>query len=799
VRTKDKHLLSVFAAVVLVITTLVFRQSIQAQNGTPQTGVDSLSGLNYIELSDSEWINAPIAMRPDGMVLAVGDNSGNIELFDKTFQSINVLQGHTDAVDALAWTQDNSRLASISNDGTARVWDTASASILLTLQHNNEPIGVAWSADGTMLATIDSQIIGIGINGPPPTEDTLYVWDIASGGTLMYTLPLFQAGPGLTWSPSGEELAVSTGLADQFGAGIAILEGQTGDLIRAFPSAGPTILRVAWSPDGEKLVYGMVGDNAAVIVIDAVSGHFINRAATVDTVTGLAWNATSQKVAYGSLAGPSIHVWDLPTNNNSFLSGHNEYVLWISWPRSGNHMASMSGDGTVRIWDMTTLPDLSGTPTVTPYPTLIPTLGPPSPTVTPTATPIPTSVSKIAYTQPVFIDNFNRNQLHTINLPDLTSQNFSANEFSDFDPAYSPDGTRIAFVSNRDNGERHVFVQNLSNPANIVQITTGIGANYSPTWSPDSSQIAFVSERDGNSEIYITNADGSTLNNPIRITNHQSADTQPDWSITNFISFVSTRNGHEDIYGLDRTQGFLYRLTDEATNEYQPKWSPDGQHLAFLSTEVSDSIFIVNLSGESIGTLQFDGFIISSLDWSPTGSQIVFSGYQESATYRQLYVANSNGSSQPQELTSGSQDKDNPSWSPGQASITIPTLEPTSTSTQTFTPTSTETSTPSQTPTATATPTPTLTLTPTSTPTLTSTPVPPGWGIGEYQENDPRLQYSSPWTTYSAEGVRGGSGVYTNTASASFPVNAEQTQPPALMNTEDTVTTLYINRAIEVA
>ena len=72
---------------------------------------------------------------------------------------------------------------------------------------------------------------------------------------------------------------------------------------------------------------------------------------------------------------------------------------------------------------------------------------------------------------------------------------------------WSPDGKRIAFVSNRD-GNDEVYVMN-ANGSGQRNISNDGAQDNSPAWSPDSSQIAFVSKRDGSKEVYVVSADGS--------------------------------------------------------------------------------------------------------------------------------------------------------------------------------------------------------------------------------------------------------------------------------------------------
>ncbi len=85
--------------------------------------------------------------------------------------------------------------------------------------------------------------------------------------------------------------------------------------------------------------------------------------------------------------------------------------------------------------------------------------------------------------------------------------------------------------------------------SNVQRITDGDGIDSWPVWSPDGKRIAFVSNRTGNYEIYLMNADGSTIKN---LTNNAAQDTSPTWSPDGKkIAFVSTRDGGSDIYVME--------------------------------------------------------------------------------------------------------------------------------------------------------------------------------------------------------------------------------------------------------
>jgi TolB protein len=95
----------------------------------------------------------------------------------------------------------------------------------------------------------------------------------------------------------------------------------------------------------------------------------------------------------------------------------------------------------------------------------------------------------------------------------------------ELEPAWSPDGTRIAFVSDR-YGDYEIFLFN-ADGSGISQLTSNNGISSQPAWSPKGDRIAFTSNRSGDSEIWIMNADGS---NPQQVTFSEGYDGAPIWS-----------------------------------------------------------------------------------------------------------------------------------------------------------------------------------------------------------------------------------------------------------------------------
>jgi TolB protein len=171
-------------------------------------------------------------------------------------------------------------------------------------------------------------------------------------------------------------------------------------------------------------------------------------------------------------------------------------------------------------------------------------------------------------------------------------------------PVFSPDGSKIAFASNRD-GNNEIYVMNRDG-SNVTRLTNNQAIDVTPTWSPTGTQIAFTSERSGSPQIYVVNADGSGLR---RISSESYAD-RATWSPPplNEIAFTAKTGPGFDIKILNIASGETRQITfGEGSNE-SPAWSPNGRHLAFMSTRAGRSqIFTVDRDGRNLRQITRDG------------------------------------------------------------------------------------------------------------------------------------------------------------------------------------------------
>ena len=256
----------------------------------------------------------------------------------------------------------------------------------------------------------------------------------------------------------------------------------------------------------------------------------------------------------------------------------------------------------------------------------------------------------------------------------------------DISPSWSPDGKRIAFMSDRDghvdilggllNFEIYVMDADGGNPQNL---TNNPNDDSSPSWSPDGKRIVFSSDRDGNREgnrenyeIYVMEVDG---NNQQRLTDNDFYDRHPSWSPDGKrIAFMSRRDGHfigefglsYEIYVMDADGGNEQRLTENRKSDSSPSWSPDGKWIVFSADRKGDDvnyeIYVMDADGGNLRRLTNNRVDDVSPSWSSDGKRIVFSSNTDGKHENyEIYVMDNDGGNQ-QKLTNNPHLDGDPAW-----------------------------------------------------------------------------------------------------------------------------------------
>jgi Tol biopolymer transport system component len=211
-------------------------------------------------------------------------------------------------------------------------------------------------------------------------------------------------------------------------------------------------------------------------------------------------------------------------------------------------------------------------------------------------------------------------------------------------PAWSPDGTRIAFTSEEHIGGSYIFTMDASG-SGITQITFDLDS--SPSWSPDGRQIVFHTDRSSSGaqdapDIYVMNADGSGLT--ALVVSATARDAWPVWSPDGqHVAFASDRDGDYEIYSMALASRRTVRLTDNEAVDVAPAWSPDGTQIAYASfvDEETGHIVVMDADGTDPTRVTSGPDTDSFPSWSPDGRLIAFWSTREDGG---LFVVGADGS-----------------------------------------------------------------------------------------------------------------------------------------------------------
>lgn len=228
---------------------------------------------------------------------------------------------------------------------------------------------------------------------------------------------------------------------------------------------------------------------------------------------------------------------------------------------------------------------------------------------------------------------------------------------------------RIAFTMRTETGDFDVYTMK-PDGTGVVQVTNDPGRDFNPRWSPDGSKIAFSSNRDGDFDIWVTNADGSGA--PVQVTSTDVGEFVPTWTADG-LQIVFQRYfplALAEIWIANATGGGESKLADG----YLPAASSRGRKVAYTGRSDRD-IHVLNLGD---GTDQKLGgtFDDAEPNWSPKGNDLVLSGATESDLFYDTYVMHADGSQIVQLTDTDSPlQEGSPVWSPDGSRIAIGVCE----------------------------------------------------------------------------------------------------------------------------
>lgn len=305
-------------------------------------------------------------------------------------------------------------------------------------------------------------------------------------------------------------------------------------------------------------------------------------------------------------------------------------------------------------------------------------------------------------------------ELYVMNSDGSNVMRLTDNTADDAYPDWSPDATQIVFSSQRDNNyELYLMNADGSNQRRLT--TTGTTAEFDPKWRPFGTPVNLSTTLVSQNQIDLNWQDNSADESAFHIERSPDgstwteigtvganvafyADTTPMCGQTYVyrvraafgttfsgysaeattriepdgggqIVFQSDRDGDFDIYSMNKDGSNLCNLTDDATNDTWPAWSPDGANIVFSSDRDGDhEIYIINPDGSGVQQLTDNSHGDYNPKWSPDNSQIAFTSDRNGN--QEIYLMNGDGTNQ-MKLTDHSAADRQPSWSPDGTQITF--------------------------------------------------------------------------------------------------------------------------------
>ncbi len=226
--------------------------------------------------------------------------------------------------------------------------------------------------------------------------------------------------------------------------------------------------------------------------------------------------------------------------------------------------------------------------------------------------------------------------------------------------AFSTNRIVFTFYAKPDNTDIYVMDADGRNRENLTNHPAYDG---DPDWSPDRTKIAFVSDRNGGNQIYVMDADGK---NPIRLTDGPRSKWAPDWSpdggkIAFTVQPAAIRESHIAVMDADGDNRVRFR-----SHARDPSWSPDGREIAFSALRAGEwwsDIYVIGIDGRGLRRVTHELRELwggHSPAFSPDGKRIAYVAIDK--LYPQIFVVGADGKNRVR-LTQNQQNHGGPAWS----------------------------------------------------------------------------------------------------------------------------------------
>ena len=417
----------------------------------------------------------------------------------------------------------------------------------------------------------DGRQVAFAWNGEERSHFDIYVKIVGGGDPLrLTTSPEDDRIP--AWSPDGTSIAFARGDAIYT---ISPLGGPERKI------ADARVETLTWMPDGKAIVFVDISSGASMPIVLLTLDTRERRQLTHPPPGGydslVTISPDGKRVAFGRLTARSgtarLHVMTLPAGEPRAIELQNNNFLYeMAWTGDSRAIvASVEAGGTTNLWridaDSGQSSPVAGIDAGARFPGTSGTSG------------------RLAYSR-----TYNDDNIWTANQG--KTQPVVLSTMRDFNPRVSPDGTRLAFISDRTGGWE-VFLSDRAG-GHLVQLTSfGNVVADGIRWSPDGREIAFAVLQNANRDIYTLPVDGGS---PRQVTSDPSDEGRPSYSMDGqWLYFRSNRSGREEIWKMPRQGGTHVQVTRDGG--FEAVEGLDGKTLYFVPSRGQVGVWSIPVAG----------------------------------------------------------------------------------------------------------------------------------------------------------------------------------------------------------
>ena len=477
---------------------------------------------------------------------------------------------------------------------------------------------LAWSPDGTRLA-FGADLAGIG-GDIGPNLSPLYVVDVAAGMVTKF-IDITTSSPYPSWSPDGKRIALALerplrsgrmGLSHELA--VINADGTALKTILDCDQAGCAGLYApTWSPDGTRLAFVNEQLGGGEIWIVGTDGTIIR---------------TLSPCIQGTCLNPDRLVWSPDGRSLAFealAANHQAWDLYVMGAGGTNLRRVAERLGFILAW----LPSVRVPRSVGP---------PPAETPGEHASPSPYPLGLIAFAGDGGSGDAESTAIYVVDPDGNGLRRLTHGSKSDLNPAWSPDGSLIAFDRPAVHG-RGIFVMN-ADGSDVRRIYSSPCGTVQPSWSPDGRSLAFigVGPNCNRRAVFVMDANGSAIR---QLTDRTGSTSDPAWSPDGrWIAFE--QDG--DLYLVSPGGTDLHRLTDLPGEESKPAWAPDGRSIAFVRyTGTGDRVYVIDADGTDLRPLTDVPGSQEGPGWAPDGRGVVLVHIDDGTLSARVEVATPDG------------------------------------------------------------------------------------------------------------------------------------------------------------